>query len=480
MAKNSEIKVSGSRASGRDCLIHQESANEFLLGVARHEITEREDVAALEATSRESLAIAYGYDDSEPEGPAKPFVYKDGIAVIPVHGTLLNRFNGSWGFVTGYNYIRRQMNLALFDDDVEMIVFDIDSPGGEAAGNFELCREIMEAREDKPILAVVDSRCMSGGYSIGASCTQMMAIPSAAVGSIGVYRMHMDISKMMDQQGVKVTFAKAGDHKTDGNPFEPLSDSVRREWEESAGKTWDDFISVVAEGRGLTIEEVRATQAKVYRSDEALAIGLIDAVKTPSEAVAAFVAQLAQDEPFSEDDEMAVTPKTQAEVASAPVIDSQAIADAVANDRRNQRQRRSSILALDEAKDRPALARSLADDTEISVDEAKVVLMASAADKVEAEEKPAAKPAEGDEGEGDEGEGGDDGDDADGEEAKGKGKGDQANHFANAMGGGNHPNIGAGSESGGKSGSGEPTDSELAAGILSAHSLATGRKSKAA
>lgn len=470
MSKKSEIKITGGRASGRDCLIHQETADEFLMGLARHEATSRDEIADIEANVRESLAIAYGYDDEEPEGPAKPFVYKDGIAVIPIHGTLLNRFNGSWGFVTGYNYVRRQMNLALFDDDVELIVFDIDSPGGEAAGNFELCREVMEAREDKPILAVVDSRCMSGGYSIAAACSQIAAIPSASIGSIGVYRMHMDLSKMLENEGVKVTFAKAGEHKVDGNPFEPLSDSVLKEWEASAGKTWDDFIAVVADGRDLSPDEVRATQARIYRSDEALAIGLIDAVKTPSEAVAAFVAELAEDEPFSEEDEMAGNPtKTppQPEVASAPQIDSAAIASAaaaaVAEDRKQQRQRRAAVMSSDEAKANPKMAASLIENTDLSADEIKAVLIEGAEDETEQEAGTEQETEEG----------------AETEEAKGKGgkqvvKGDQQNHFAAAMAGSDHPSVGAGRES--QQQDGEKSDADLAEGILGAQALASGRK----
>lgn len=491
--KTSEIKITGSRASGRDCLIHQESADEFLLGLARHEATSREDVAEIEANAREALAIAYGYDDDSAEQEPKPFVYKDGIAVIPVHGTLLNRFNGSWGFVTGYNYIRRQINLAAFDDDVELIVLDIDSPGGEAAGNFELCREIMEIRNDKPILGVVDSRCMSGGYSIGASCTRLMAIPSASIGSIGVYRMHMDISGAMDQQGVKVTFAKAGDHKTDGNPFEPLPPSVLKEWEASAGKTWDDFIAVVADGRNLPPEDVRATQARIYRADEALALGLIDAVKTPSEAVAAFVAELAEDEPFSEEDEMAgQNQQNKPEVASGqqpqPQVSADAIAAAIAEHETKKRERRAAIRALPEAEGRDNLVQTLIEDTDNSVDQCKVILAASAKDA------PAAKPAKGkqrvedgagpdDEDEdGDEGDEGEDGEDdgEDGESAKGKKpkqrvQTDDQNHFLTAMQGSDHPGVGSGREKQPR-GEGEKSDAEMASGILAAQARASGRK----
>ena len=125
--KTNDVRIAGTRASGRDCLIHQDSADDFLMGLARLEATSAEEHEHLTNQVRESLELAYGCDSEMPDEAArKPFVYRDGIAVIPVHGTLINRFNNCWGFVTGYNYIRRQINLAAFDDDVEVIVLDID------------------------------------------------------------------------------------------------------------------------------------------------------------------------------------------------------------------------------------------------------------------------------------------------------------------------------------------------------------------
>lgn len=489
---SSPIKISATRASGRDCLIHQESADEFLMGLARHEITAREDVADLIESSREALAVAYGYDDDEDRELRKPFVYKDGVAVIPVHGTLINRFGDCWGFVTGYNYIRRQMNLALYDDDVELIVLDIDSPGGEAAGNFELAREIMQARDDKPFLAVVDSRCMSGGYSIAAACNRIAAIPSAAIGSIGVYRMHMDVSKMLDQQGVKVTFAKAGEHKTDGNPFEPLSPEVLRNWEDSAGKTWDDFIAVVADGRDLTPEEVRATQARVYRSDEALALGLIDAVKTPSEAVASFVAELAEDEPFNKEDEMAGTTKTQPEATSGqpqnqqPQVSADAIAAAIAAHETAKRERRVAIRALPEAEGRDKLVQSLIEDTDLSPEQCKVVLASAAKETPQGKAKVQSDDDEDEDLDDEDGDEGDDDEDGESASAPKKGRkdkkqkvrGDGQNHFLTAMNSSQHPGVKAGREKQPRQNE-ERSDADLAQDILGAQAKASGRKIEA-
>ena len=98
----------------------------------------------------ESLCAAYGFDS---KAQNKPFAFQDGVAIIPIHGSLINRFGQCYGYVTGYNFIRSQMNLAEADPDVQGIVFDVNSYGGEAAGCFELCADI--AALSKPTLSVV-------------------------------------------------------------------------------------------------------------------------------------------------------------------------------------------------------------------------------------------------------------------------------------------------------------------------------------
>lgn len=301
------------RLNGRECLINVETADDFLAGLTRFAEVDRAAGMELEVTSRDLLASAYGIDDTEREG-RKPFVYQDGTGVIPVHGSLLNRFNSSWGFVTGYGFIRRQLNLMLDDDDVERIIFDINSPGGEASGCFELAREIMASRRVKPSLAMVDSIAASGGMAIAGAASVMWAIPSARIGSIGVYRQHISVEGALKDAGVKITFAQAGEHKTDGQPYKDLPESVLKDWTQDVEKTWTDFIELVAEARGMDPEDVKATQARVYRADEALDKGLINAVKTVTEAVPAFVAELAGDTPDDGDDDMDT--KQKSEVAS--------------------------------------------------------------------------------------------------------------------------------------------------------------------
>jgi hypothetical protein len=274
--------------------------------------------------------------------------------------------------------------------------------------------------------------------------------------------------------GIKVTFAAAGDHKVDGNPYQDLPQAVLDEWRESAGKTWDDFISLVAEAREMSEDDVRATQARVYRADEALAKGLINAVKTPTEAVAAFLAELAEDDPSFDDEEdntMAEQkPKevtsglTEADIQRIATIAAEAGAKAAAtvasNIERKQTIRDHAAAIGPQA---AALAKTLIDNENLSADDA-IGMLDAAFGKQKAKatapkgKQKIADPEDAD----DDADEDDDADDTDtdedddsddeGEEAarsaRKRGK-DNVNHFDRAMGKSKHPNAGGGKAKGG-------------------------------
>ena len=474
---SSNLQLAAQRIGMREVLITPGTEDAFLSNLSRFGQIGLEEGQALEVASRQSLEAEYcrfGVDEDRDE--RKPFVFHNGVAVIPIHGTLINRFNSSWGFVTGYNFIRRQHNLALDDDDVELIVFDVDSPGGEAAGNFELAREIMAGRRVKPSLAMVDSVAASGGIALAVAASKVYAMPSARLGSIGVYRMHISIEDALKNEGVKVTFASAGDHKVDGNPYQDLPDSVLKDWTESAGKTWDDFISLVAEARGLDDVAVRDTQARIYRADEALDLGLIDRVKTTSEAVSAFVAELAEDAPSTDDEENAMTDKTKGSEATSTLSAAEiaSIAAAAATEATQkvlggfERRQQIKDYAAAKGKGFEALGAQLAADENISFESAKGIIDA-AAPAVSAPAAPAKGKKgqkvqtadDGDEGDDDENEDEDEDGDA-GESARSQ---DRTNHFAATMDNVSHPNVGAGTGKGKRSGE-EMSDEDLASSIL--------------
>ena len=307
-----------------------------------------------EVEVRNALCAAYGFDA---QSQNKPFVFSDGIAVIPVHGLLLNRFGGSYGYVTGYTFIRRQRDLAMADPDVKMVVYDVNSGGGEAAGNFELSHESFNMRGSKPTIAIVNSNCYSAAYAFASAADKIYVTPSGGAGSIGVVATHFDISKMMDNFGVSVTFIHAGDHKVDGHPFAPLSDEVKADIQARVDGTYEKFVALVAQNRGLSPEDVRKTQARCYSADDALALGLIDAVASPMEALTLISQGAASDA-----EDMTAQTDTEDTVMEEAEV------------KQSERDRIKAITTGDAASGRTALAEHLAYNTNMSAEDAIALL----------------------------------------------------------------------------------------------------------
>jgi signal peptide peptidase SppA len=328
-------------------------------------------------------ARVYGFDFSE-DDDRKPFVYKDGVAFIPVYGILLHRFGWASSYATGYDFIRSQFQLALNDPDVKGIVLDVNSYGGQVNGNFELADEIYAARSVKPVLAVVDASAYSGGYSLASSAERMVVTPSAGVGSIGVVMMHVSFEKMLTEAGVEVTFIYAGKHKIDGNPYKDLSKDAGARFQASVDRSYQKFVALVARNRAMEASKVAGTEALCYDADEALTVGLIDAIQTPQDALAAFrtglktrvvtnnrgVPNMSNDTNTGGADQTVSKTEHDAAVAKAASDAAQAAAKA-------ERERFAAITTSPEAKGRESLANHFATKTSMPAEEAIAALAAA-------------------------------------------------------------------------------------------------------
>lgn len=390
---------------------------------------------------RNELCSSYGFQSDEQR---KPFAFASGVAIIPVTGLLINRFGQSYGWITGYNFIRSQLHLALADDDVKGIILDCNSGGGEAAGCFELSAEIRAGREKKPILAMIDSNCFSACYAIASAATRIVSIPSGGAGSIGVVMMHADMSKLLTDWGIKVTFIFESDHKVDGNPYEALGDDTKRSFQAMIHKTYERFVEVVATNRGMDAQKVRDTKSRIYDADDALAVGLIDVVSSPIEAAATFLSELSGSTPQLQQgvDMSTANPGPDATTSAQTQAEQKAATDKAAADARvAERQRVAGITGCEEAKGRESLANHIAMNTDMSVDDAKKMLAASA--KTE-EPKPGAN---------------------------------KENRFEQAMNSGKNPNVGAdGTGGGGGTEADDLTPEQQASAIMGDYNRATGRK----
>jgi len=247
------------------------------------------------------VGVAFGIDDkpAEPEIVTEvpacnessiPRLPKVGgrIGVIRIRGVIgQHRDNDYWSDTTT-DWIEAQISTLFGSPAIGAIVLDIDSPGGIVYGTPELADMIQAVREIKPIYTLANGMAASAAYWLGAQGTKVYATPSSEVGSIGVWSAHGDFSKAYEDMGVKMTLVSAGEFKTEGNPWEPLSDAAKADMQASVDRYHDMFLAAVAAGRGATKATVRDTygRGRLMGAEAAKAAGMIDGIATLPELLA--------------------------------------------------------------------------------------------------------------------------------------------------------------------------------------------------
>ncbi|WP_069267415.1 S49 family peptidase [Paraburkholderia nodosa] len=253
----------------------------------------REDGSALALADGGARAFLEEFGDDEP-AVYRPYDVNEGVARIPVEGTLVHKLGTLHPFsgMTGYDGIRVLLKMALEDEEVRAIMLDIDSPGGEVAGCFDLCDAIYAARGQKPIWSVLTESAYSAAYAI-ASATDRIIVPrTGGVGSVGVICMHVDMSQALSKAGIDVTLIHYGSRKADGNEFNPLTKDALSRFQADVDAMGEIFVRTVARNRGLKTAAVRDTEAGTYLGAAGVEVGFADAVMAPDEAFASLLDEL--------------------------------------------------------------------------------------------------------------------------------------------------------------------------------------------
>ena len=236
------------------------------------------------------LASLEGTLDAGPQGTPRSRVLTGrgsrDIAVVGLYGLLSPR--GAFLGGTSLEDTGRTVRRLAADESVAAIVIDADTPGGNVAGATELAAIVRAAREQKPVIAVANHLMASAGYWIGASATEVVASPSARVGSVGVYALHSNIAGALRKKGVEQTIVAAGKHKAEGNELGPLDDEARATIQATVDEAYAAFVSDLAVGRRLSTQTVRTRfgEGRTLSAQHALAAGMVDRIATLDETVA--------------------------------------------------------------------------------------------------------------------------------------------------------------------------------------------------
>jgi signal peptide peptidase SppA len=206
----------------------------------------------------------------------------EGIAVIPVMGPTAHR---SW-WRTSYEGLSRAHDAAQTDPQVKAIAWVLDSPGGMVSGVFDFADELYQARGNKPAVAVVSEMAASACYLIASAVGEIVVPRTGEVGSVGVVMQHWDFSSALEEMGINQTYIYAGDHKVDGNPYQPLPKDVKARFQDEIVHLYDLFVDTVARNRGMQREAVIGTQALTYIGEMGVEVGFADRVEPTRDTLA--------------------------------------------------------------------------------------------------------------------------------------------------------------------------------------------------
>lgn len=211
------------------------------------------------------------------------------VAIIPIRGVIAHRM-GSMDDTSGGTSAERigaMVDAVAADDTIGTIVYDIDSPGGTVPGIQETAAKMFALRGKKTQIAQVNGLAASAGYWLASQADEIVSIPSGSAGSIGVFTAHQDLSKALEAAGIAVSLISAGKHKTEGNPFAPLSDEARAFLQARVDEAYGQFVKDVARGRGVSVADVRGGygEGRTLGAKDAKAAGLIDRIGTMDDTI---------------------------------------------------------------------------------------------------------------------------------------------------------------------------------------------------
>jgi len=203
---------------------------------------------------------------------------KGKIAVIPFTGTITSQ-QGSlfFGPTITPGLVREQLGRAENDVVVKAIVLRIESPGGAVAPCQQILGEIERVKETKPIVVSMENIAASGGYYISTKADKIVALPGTLTGSIGVISQIPNVEGLYEKLGIKMQTFKGGKYKDMYSGLRELTPEEAEIMQRMTDEYYEQFVEVVAEGRGLSNEEVRSlATGQLYTGTEAQRLGLVD------------------------------------------------------------------------------------------------------------------------------------------------------------------------------------------------------------
>ena len=215
----------------------------------------------------------------------------DQIAVYYAYGEIIDEMAS--GFMSEHNIVGQttveDLKKLADDDNVKAVVMRVNSPGGSAVASEQIWRAVKQLKEKKPVVVSMGGLAASGGYMISAAASYIVAEPTTLTGSIGIFGLIPNASTLVsDKLGVTwdgVTTNKYGNYEND-MIFSKDNADVMKYMQSYVDRGYDTFLGIVAEGRGMTKEQVNEIgQGRVWVGSDAIGIKLVDQLGSLDDAV---------------------------------------------------------------------------------------------------------------------------------------------------------------------------------------------------
>lgn len=201
------------------------------------------------------------------------------IGIIKIQGDLVHSA-----------HISKQLHRFFSDDTIKAIVLSIESCGGAAGTGQAVAHEILTLKKQypKPIVALTENMCASGGYYIASATDYIICSGQALVGSIGSYIPHMfQLHDFLQKHTVGYALIKAGQYKASTDPFAPLSDEAKIHLQSVVDNSYEQFIEDIARNRKLIVQDAPIwADGKIFTGKQAKELHLIDELGSVSQAKA--------------------------------------------------------------------------------------------------------------------------------------------------------------------------------------------------
>ncbi|MEM2123723.1 MAG: S49 family peptidase [Methanolinea sp.] len=205
-----------------------------------------------------------------------------GVPVIRIEGIIVAGEDHGGGYI-GSEYVGRAIRDAADDPFVEAIVLRVNSPGGTPAAAQEIERDILYARQKKPVVVSMGDIATSAAYAVSAAADRIYANPDTLTGGIGTSWMFLDISGWLSERNISVEVVKAGASKDMGYGLRPLTGEEREYVARLVNGSNERLVSRILAARPVNRSQIE--DARVLLGEEALAAGLVDELGNLNDAI---------------------------------------------------------------------------------------------------------------------------------------------------------------------------------------------------